>query len=267
MTGARKVGPNLSAGAVAGHRAAGAPTPAAPPPCRSVSARHPTPSSAASHDARDPRLPDPELVPVESWARALAILYVGLVFLDERGAPLYANEAALRIIGQPGSDGLRDALHRAAAALAREPAEPGADGPAALRSLGDARTAAGELRLLGGRVSPADATEGGAVLLIALVPLEPAALDEAELRRRFRLTRQELRVAQLLSQGRSNRAIAGALGVSPRTARCHTEAVLRKLGVRSRAAVAATIAPAAGRLHDGGPGLGISADSRTGPAP
>jgi DNA-binding CsgD family transcriptional regulator len=42
-------------------------------------------------------------------------------------------------------------------------------------------------------------------------------------------------VARLLVEGKSNREIAGRLYVSPHTARYHTEHMLRKPGVRSRA--------------------------------
>jgi DNA-binding CsgD family transcriptional regulator len=56
-----------------------------------------------------------------------------------------------------------------------------------------------------------------------------------------RLTAREAEVARLLALGRSNGAIAAALGISAHTARHHTESVMAKLGVRSRAAVAARL--------------------------
>lgn len=51
------------------------------------------------------------------------------------------------------------------------------------------------------------------------------------------LTPREREVAELISEGASNLAIARRLGISVHTARHHTESVLAKLGVRSRAAV------------------------------
>ena len=96
---------------------------------------------------------------------------------------------------------------------------------------------------------------------------EPTAPDEAALQRQFRLTPQELRVAQLLARGRSNREVAVALGVSPRTARYHTEAIFRKLGVRSRGAVAAMMVGAADRPLPPDREPGSSTDSRDGPGP
>ena len=53
------------------------------------------------------------------------------------------------------------------------------------------------------------------------------------------LTVRESRVAVLLAEGRPNSAIAEALFISPHTAKRHTENILAKLGVKSRAAVAA----------------------------
>jgi DNA-binding CsgD family transcriptional regulator len=56
------------------------------------------------------------------------------------------------------------------------------------------------------------------------------------------LSSREQRVAQLISAGLSAKEIGSRLGISPHTARHHTEHVFAKLGVRSRAAVAALCA-------------------------
>lgn len=55
------------------------------------------------------------------------------------------------------------------------------------------------------------------------------------------LTERERQVATLVARGERNRDIAAALRISEHTARRHTERVLKKLGVRSRAAVAGTL--------------------------
>jgi len=52
--------------------------------------------------------------------------------------------------------------------------------------------------------------------------------------RSYRLTRQEVVVARLLVERRTNREIACALSISPHTALRHTENIRLKLGVRSR---------------------------------
>jgi DNA-binding CsgD family transcriptional regulator len=56
------------------------------------------------------------------------------------------------------------------------------------------------------------------------------------------LTRREADVARLVAAGLATKVIAFRLGISPHTARHHTERVFEKLGVRSRAGVAALFA-------------------------
>jgi DNA-binding NarL/FixJ family response regulator len=57
----------------------------------------------------------------------------------------------------------------------------------------------------------------------------------------YGLTTREMQVAILLAEGRSNEDVAAALRVSPHTARHHTQHVLAKLGVHSRAQAGAKI--------------------------
>lgn len=52
------------------------------------------------------------------------------------------------------------------------------------------------------------------------------------------LTRRQLEVAQLLAEGLRNGDIAERLGISAHTVRRHMEAILRRLNVSNRAAVA-----------------------------
>ena len=56
-----------------------------------------------------------------------------------------------------------------------------------------------------------------------------------------RLTPQELQVARLVARGDSNRDVAAALFLSPRTVEYHLHKVFRKLGVRARAELAAAL--------------------------
>lgn len=63
---------------------------------------------------------------------------------------------------------------------------------------------------------------------------------------RLGVTARESEVLALVAQGRANKEIATALGVSPRTVEKHVESLLRKTGARSRthlAAMATTYAP------------------------
>lgn len=56
---------------------------------------------------------------------------------------------------------------------------------------------------------------------------------------RFELTRREVEILHLLTQGKTNREIAANLYISPLTVRTHLEHIYRKLGVRSRTEAAA----------------------------
>ena len=55
---------------------------------------------------------------------------------------------------------------------------------------------------------------------------DPSTLDE--------LTAQEVHIAQLVAEGRTNRDVAGQLFLSPRTIDFHLRNVYRKLGIASR---------------------------------
>jgi DNA-binding CsgD family transcriptional regulator len=55
------------------------------------------------------------------------------------------------------------------------------------------------------------------------------------------LTRREREVLRLLADGRSDRQIAAALFISPKTVGSHVSSLLGKLGVPSRAAAVAHV--------------------------
>ena len=64
-----------------------------------------------------------------------------------------------------------------------------------------------------------------------------------DLRRRYGMTPREAGVAMLLAEECSNATIAQRLGISVHTARHHTQRVLAKLGVRSRAEAGVRLRP------------------------
>lgn len=71
---------------------------------------------------------------------------------------------------------------------------------------------------------------------------------EAPMKRAASLTRRENEVASLIAHGLSNREISEELRISERTVEGHVSKVLGKLGLRSRAGVAAWVS---GRFPDG----------------
>jgi DNA-binding CsgD family transcriptional regulator len=75
-----------------------------------------------------------------------------------------------------------------------------------------------------------------------LPPPRPALLRRGQANDYEGLTAREVEVARLVAQGKSNRAIAGELVVSERTAESHITNILLKLNLTSRAQIAAWVA-------------------------
>jgi DNA-binding CsgD family transcriptional regulator len=67
------------------------------------------------------------------------------------------------------------------------------------------------------------------------------SVSDSTLQERFSLTARELEVVRGLATGMSTKELAEACGISPHTARRHTEKVFTKLGVRNRAQIAPKI--------------------------
>jgi DNA-binding NarL/FixJ family response regulator len=75
-------------------------------------------------------------------------------------------------------------------------------------------------------------------------PPEPASARAAaasHLQIEYGMTPREIEVAMLIAEGCSNSVVAQRLGISPHTARHHTQRVLGKLGVHSRAEAGARL--------------------------
>jgi DNA-binding NarL/FixJ family response regulator len=192
-------------------------------------------------------------------ADAIRVLLIGDDPLARAGlATLLGAEPSLIVAGETApDDGLRAALEAAgpevalwdlglsgsAAALEHAP-ELGAcpfvalvsDLPLAQEAL--AAGATGALPRSADAARLASALAAAARGLVVLDPafaealLRPPAPDAAELVEP--LTPREREVLALLAQGLGNKAIAERLGVSDRTAKFHVNAILGKLGARSR---------------------------------
>jgi DNA-binding CsgD family transcriptional regulator len=116
-----------------------------------------------------------------------------------------------------------DAYHRAVAA-ARESLGPRFSG---LQAFGRALAEAEVVKI--------------ALLAASAVPLPVAAAGQAGRRGGGMLTPREDQVSELITEGLTNQEIAVRLGISTRTADAHAEHIMTKLGVRSRAQVAAWV--------------------------
>jgi len=165
-----------------------------------------------------------------AFARLIDGINVGLALLDAGGHLLHQNRMLSHLLaGDPGMPQLCAEMGRMAAAMYAEPNE--------------ASPLAREVRAIRGRYR-LHATRAGAGLAgthaAVLVLVERASsesLPDTALRGDYKLTAREVQVARLLAQGDSNADIAERLTISVHTAERHTEHVLMKLGVRSRAKV------------------------------
>lgn len=141
-----------------------------------------------------------------------------------------------RILGEVQPGPRDEALVFAASSIINELTAPRYAGAMVERQI---ETEQGSYTLQGSRVLGVDGVHP--VIFVYAVPRPQAsqpAIDLEALRQRFRLTRKEARVAELLAAHKSNAQIATALFISSHTARHHTQSVLGKLGVSSRRDVA-----------------------------
>lgn len=97
-------------------------------------------------------------------------------------------------------------------------------------------TAAGHYTLRATEGEPLLGATAAVIIQVHRIARKP--FDETDLMRRFGLTQREAEVTVMLAQGASNKAIAARIMTTEHTARRHTENILRKLGLNSRAQVA-----------------------------
>ncbi|HEV2132511.1 MAG TPA: helix-turn-helix transcriptional regulator [Longimicrobiaceae bacterium] len=152
---------------------------------------------------------------------------------------LHANPVfSARLAQEPQRDRLQQAIDQMIEELSS--GSHSQDNGAGLPLVREVRAAKGKYVLRGSYLGAPD-PEAGTTVLIALALPEAEPLSEQALQQRFGLTRRESEVARLIVEGKSNLAIATALGISPHTAHHYTERVLLKLGVRSRGEIAAKV--------------------------
>jgi two-component system sensor histidine kinase UhpB len=171
---------------------------------------------------------EPALDALASQVRRVHGLQVSLAAERLRDRPPLAIELALFRAAQDALDRaiVEARARRVSIRLARHDelltltlADDGAV-PAELEVL---RAARRRIVQLGGTVETRVGAHGGLEIAVAIAVAPPAAL-----------TLRELEVLRLLAEGLSNRAIASALGVSPRTINFHLDNLYTKLGVTSR---------------------------------
>jgi DNA-binding CsgD family transcriptional regulator len=164
-----------------------------------------------------------------------------ILLCDAQGGPIQASAALERTLQ---ADPERPAIERNMHRLARAAAGLRSNGRSAPRSLVGSgerviATVRGRYRLCASLAGESAPEPAGVLVLVEPLFREP--IPDADLRAAFGLTRQEIRIAREIADGRRNDEIAARLGISRHTARRHTEHVLDKLGVASRAQVAERI--------------------------
>jgi DNA-binding CsgD family transcriptional regulator len=168
----------------------------------------------------------------------LDVLRQGVLVCDRSGRVLHRTPALTAMMAlDPQADVLHGQMMAATDAVRRSAGEPiGSSSQPISSPVVEVRTGTARyiLRasLYGG--PPAGCTE---YVLVSVDRRTPSPLSDAELREKFGLTPAETRVARLIAQGLSNDAISHELSISPYTARRHTERILQKMYIRSRAEV------------------------------
>lgn len=176
---------------------------------------------------------------IAEWADALSD---GAAVYGPRGRRLLHVNAALRqLLEGSHAAWLRKEMERVAASsaeaggsvirlVARPDGEPGCEGD----------REAPEHTFTGRQVGSRQPESDRLTLVAVAAPGLPFP-DPENLRERYGLSPREADVALLLARGLSDRDIAARLVISWHTARRHSERVLRKLSVASRAEVALTL--------------------------
>ena len=166
----------------------------------------------------------------------------GVAFYDTGGALIHQNAWLRRALDMPSGEALARALAGFAGEIQAAAAARCWEGilveRVCLRELPIGLRPA--RRLIGSYVGY-DLFGGGGSYLVSVDTAACALSSPEELMDQFQLTRAEARVALYLAEGLSTDEVAVALSISRHTVRRHIEKVLRKLGVESRADIAARL--------------------------
>jgi DNA-binding CsgD family transcriptional regulator len=184
--------------------------------------------------------------PVPQLSSLIDVTGQALMLFGMDGREVSQNPVMRRILAQERErETLLEHIRGVALAVVNRAADGGRDGPVDHRSSDGTRrevaTSQAAYRLRGNLVGRNSLGHSTAVLVsVDRVAYQVPAPDS--IRARYGLTVRELQVASLIMHRLTNAEIARMLGVSPHTARHHTENVLAKVGVRSRDALRHAIA-------------------------
>jgi DNA-binding CsgD family transcriptional regulator len=170
---------------------------------------------------------------LSSLGDVLDMFEQGVVMVRSDLHPCYHNSAANELLD---SDSERDVLAREVRAVSRIALTE--QQKTTVREVG---TIAGFYRLRAQLLKKKLIDITSRTVLVTIERAEARTPSREYLMRRFSMTEREAAVALLLARGARNAAIAAELRISPHTARHHTENVLSKLNVHTRAEAARAI--------------------------
>jgi len=173
-------------------------------------------------------------IPLEPLGGVLESIDQGIVLLASDSFPCYTNAAAERLLV---ADSERGVLTREMRTVSRAAMKQNGAKPAEV----EVSTKAGKYRMRATLLLQKIDEIRNRTVLVTIERAGATLPSRESLMERFKMTGREADVALLLARGSRNTAIAGELHISPHTARHHTESVLAKLSVRSRAEVARAI--------------------------
>jgi len=163
----------------------------------------------------------------------LDMLDQGVVLLRSDLHPCYHNSAAAELLN---ADAQRDVLTQEVRAVSR--VALGKGHTTAEREVG---TVGGFYRLRAKLMKQKLIDISSRTVLVTIERASSKVPSHDFLMKRFAMTAREAAVAALLARGASNATIASELRISKHTARHHTENVLAKLNVHTRAEAARAI--------------------------
>jgi DNA-binding CsgD family transcriptional regulator len=183
----------------------------------------------------------------QTFIRVLDGVPIGLAFYDARGELVHRNRTLRRILDENKSEPavqneIESVVREFCSQLAEDQDHDSSRGHVfddiATREL---RLAEKCYRLRVGFTGMELFGHGSSVIVTLDDDPGSAVVSDDQLREQFGLTGREIRVARLISTGCSNADIAQRLYISPHTVRRHTEKILRKLNVSTRAHVASAM--------------------------
>jgi DNA-binding NarL/FixJ family response regulator len=178
-------------------------------------------------------------------ARIIDHVPSGIALADAHGRILHRNRALRAMMSdEPRWELMEQALQASLRACVGANVSPGTASrfasPPPHRPVRDIAGVAGRYSLNAVPLD-ADARAADASIVVIVERSTAPTFHERALRERFHLTTREVEVARLLCDGLTNTEIASRVAVSECTARHHTESVMLKLGIHSRARITCAI--------------------------